>query len=583
MEMHPRNPLSSDELEKQIDEILRFLNAVHPSLASDQSYKPSVELRPIQRGTQDYMLSHSLNLWDLTDQSVNRLRKFLSRHNGQQTCLYYSVFTYDNQVKTTRADGKLAAPGKITKAASLFAEEIALDFDHVDFDGYTKLVDLLESMNIYAMWVFTGHGYQAHILLDKPMRDKMLLQKAVYLFRAKGLACDPSCVDPSRVMRLPATYNCKCFADDQYASERQAPPYCKVVQYSNERYPIEYIFAQLGTLKTVSCADAETYASLVTPEKFRHAQVKAALQTSENSESTITLNRIEYPYLAGVVLPEPYQKMLAHTPAGYRNKVLGVLIKYFKTVCRIGAAKTEEILRIWSVKACDPPYEPTEFHRDFKRLFYQYNGLCYDSSVVEKFGFVNQVEVIRLSKQDIFLPTRFFEAFPELEGQCIRLFLAIKMLEHLEELPTQDKLSDLLSISVRSLRPSFQVLLKKDLIFSVPGRRRLGIPNSYRTSLFATDTGGFMRISYNDIKTYVTELFENGSRANNELKLYLYMRWRFWAGSSFMSQENLGQEIGVKHNTVCDLVSRLQERDFIKITKHPISPVMVTCEYTLLR
>jgi len=249
--------LSADQLEEQLQTAIRFLSAVHPGLLKQDGFRPAIELRPIPRGiSRDhesyYSLTWSLNLWDLSEKSVERLRQFLSRHNGQQTCLFYSVFTYDNSKKTLTKKGVPAKTGKITTAGALWAEEIALDFDNITFDDYIELVDRFEAMGLYALWVSSGHGFQAHILLDKPLDDKTLLKKFVYKFRSKGFACDDNCTDPARVMRLPGTFNKKCFKEKKYEAERANPPACRIVQESAERYSLDYILTQLDKLPTVS-------------------------------------------------------------------------------------------------------------------------------------------------------------------------------------------------------------------------------------------------------------------------------------------------------------------------------------------
>ena len=74
------------------------------------------------------------------------------------------------------------------------------------------------------------------------------------------------------------------------------------------------------------------------------------------------------------------------------------------------------------------------------------------------------------------------------------------------------------------------------------------------------------------------------TRGNNELKLFLFMLWKFYSGDIFMSQEKLGQHIGVARNTVCEIVSRLEEKHFLEIHKSRRNgSFFECCEYVLLR
>jgi len=248
------------------------------------------------------------------------LREFLKRHNGKPDCLYYSVFTYDNNKKSVTKEGKASKPGKITSSAAIYAEEIAIDFDGIGFEEYTNLVDRFEDLGIYALWVFTGHGYHAHILLNEALKDKNLLRRLVYKFRSKGFDCDNACVDPARVMRLPGTFNNKCFQDDYYIAERANPPWCEVVQSSQERYSLDAIMKKLDSLPTVNTEDEKLFVELAGSAPSKSSS-KQSNSKSEEIEDSIVVKRIEYPYISQFEMPAAVEKMLAYTPHGYRKKL----------------------------------------------------------------------------------------------------------------------------------------------------------------------------------------------------------------------------------------------------------------------
>lgn len=583
--MQERNELlmlSSWQFEEQLETISYFLRSVHPSLSGGEGFRPCVELRPILRGEMDYKLSMSLMLWDLSDESMERLRKFLELHNGYPACLFYSVFSYDNHVKS---GGERASTGKSTRINgdnALSVSEIALDFDSISFEEYAELVDRFEELGIYAIWVFSGHGYQAHILLDKALEDKDLLRRSVYKFRSKGFSCDPACVDPARLMRLPYTYNCKCFKDEEYEDELEEPPFCKIIQDSSTRYSLDDILKKLNTLPTVSEEDERVCEQPICQEK-KAKKTKAAKAAEPVEEDSFTVRKVEYPYLSNFDLPDPIAKMLAYTPHGFRNKVLGYLIRFLKTQFKLSKSQIQEILAVWATEACEPAYPSDDLKKDFTRLYYDYHGLGYDVSLVKQFGPIDREEIIALRKKDIHISNSFFKDFKELDGKTIRLYLAIKLLEHIEEPATTEKLSDLLGISDRALRPTLQDLLKSGHGYVKKGNRRTQMPNTYHTHRGYSVQEGYMTYSYNDVKAYITELYESGARANNDLKLFLFMRWKFYSGDIFMSQNKLGENISVAQNTISDIVSRLESKHFIKIKKVNRYNFFKSCEYTLLR
>lgn len=564
------------QLDEQLDTICEFLRSVHPNLNGGEGFRPCVELRPINRAEEDYMLSKSLMLWDLQAESIARLRTFLERHNGYATCLFYSVFYYDNLVQSATSKSKTPKSSRINTATALGTTEIALDFDSITFHEYVELVDRFEELGIYAIWVFSGHGYQAHILLDENLEDKDVLRRCVYKFRAKGFNCDPACVDPARLMRLPYTYNCKCFKDPAYEEEMDEPPFCKVVQGSATRYSLQDILSKLDTLPTVSVEDEKA----CEPQK-RSTGKRVKTQTTD--EDTVTVRKVEYPYLTNYELPDAVNKMLAYTPHGVRNKVLGYLIRLFKVQYKLSKSQIFDILSIWAREACEPQLPADELKTDFLRLYYDYNGLGYDVALIKQFGPVDRQELITLRKKDITISNLFFRDFNVLDGKVVRLYLAIKMLEHIDVPATVDKISETLGISDRALRPTLQDLIKSGHGYITKGNRRMGVPDTYHTHRGYSLQDGYSTFSYNDIKAYVTELYDKGSRAHGELKLYLFMRWKFYSGDIFMSQAKMGENINVAQNTISDIVHRLEEKHFVKISKVQRYNCFESCEYNLLR
>lgn len=579
--------LSAEQLEEQALTILRFLKSVHPGLMADNGFRPSVELRPIPRGEKTFMLTKSLVIWDLSEKTEKRLRTFLERHNGQATCLYYSVFTYDNNKQTLTSKGTPAKPGKITVANAISAEEIALDFDGIGFEEYIELSEAFEDLGIFAYWVGTGHGYHAHILLNEALSDKDLLKRFVYKFRSKGFFCDSACIDPARIMRLPGTFNNKCFADEDYAHERDNPPYCVVVQESEERYGLDELMEKLDSLPTVSKEDEDAYLGVaVTPSKATSAageKEPESVSCDPVPADGITVRKIEYVHLARFDLPPAVEKMLAYTPKGLRNKALGFMVGFFKQQYKMGMKLILETLELWRKEACVPAYDPKEFRDDFAR-FYE-RSLKYDPALAKQYGAIDFKGLIQLRKREIHIPQKFFEDFAKLDGKEVRAYLAIKMLEHVEEPTTQENIANTLGISDRALRPTIQSLTKGRHCYMKKGNARAGVPTTYHTNRINSSHKGYLTIGYNDIRAYLTELCEQSgrTRATGELKLHLYMHWKFSNKECFMSQENLGKNIGAEQNSISVMVYRLQEKHFIKIEKIQQSAFLESCIYTLLR
>ena len=547
------------DIDRQLSIIVDFLKATHPFLEKKGQYA-CIELRAISREKYEYKLAKPFVLWNLNEKSVEKLRSWLEIHREKPYCLYYSVYCFDyNKISYTKK-GTPAQKGRITNSSAVFTEEVTLDFDNIDYNQFKEIYSKLDDIGINGMWLFTGHGYQFHLFLDKPLFDKKGLYKIVYKFRSKGFDADENCTDPARVMRLPHTYNCKCFNDKKYKDEK--PLLCDIVSDNRTKYSFEDISAALDKLPTVSKQDAV---------------LEQEIQTIEtNPEDNIVITKIEYPWLQRFELPEQICKMLNEVNHGYRNRVLGFLVRYFKTYLKLSRWQIKEILSLWSIKACKPAYNSEEFEYDFQRFYYR-NGLNYDSILSKKFGYINFSNQIEIKKKNIYIPANFINSFSKLSSKEVRLYLAIKILEHKEKNTTAKDIANVLELTERATFTIIRKLLKTNFIYKIEGYKKKGIPNQYVVSkIVSNSTGGNLMISYNDAMTYIKEL------GKGEIKLYLFMLSKFYSGNCFMSQTNLSENIGVQQSWVSRIIKTLKEKEFIEIEKIPLSNFLYYCQYTLL-
>lgn len=583
------------ELDYHVESIVYFLKCVHPFLNENQEdgQRGCVEIRPLPRREEySYRMTQSLNLWDLGEGSIKKLKRFVKKHIEYGSCLYYSVFAYDYDKDAYLKSGKKARKGRINNDNALFTQEIVLDFDGIDQEGYEEVAKRLKRLGLDGMWVWTGHGYQVHILLDERVFEKDALAVFVEAFAGLGFACDVSCRDAARLMRLPATYNYKCLSVDKYALEE--PALTRIVKGCDERYRKNEVLKRIwveqrkvgfdeeasntdddmGKDKEVHnefvisdedvMRDDEEKARLLQRDKKRPR--KNAIESQPGRADSIALERendFEYPYVDHYNIPEPINKMLNSTPDGLRNKALGFLIRYLKTYVKLSKKQIEEILTIWAKKACKPPYDMKEFVEDMSRLYY-YNGLNYDSQLAQHFGFIDFENQNILVKSMIFIPQSFLEMFHTIEGNAVRVYLGLKMLEHFEKETTINDLAKVLEMTSRAIRPILKTLIAKKHIYVKKGNRRLKEPNRYFTTKIVDISKGYLKLSYNDIKAYVEDL------SLGELKLYLFMSYKFFNGDCFMSQKNIGKNIGLEQNTVSELVKSLESKDYLRITKVPL-------------
>lgn len=554
--------LNLELIKKQTNHIIEFLKLIHPSLGDSHE---CIELRPIPRIKSSYV--RSINLWNYDDKSITRLKKFLIKHYDSSSCLYYSVFSFDYEKQSFLKNGKPASKGKINNDNAAYTEEIVLDFDEINHDDFVQYKSRIEDIGIDGLWVNSGHGYQFHILLKHKVYNKNILKDFVDLFIGCGFKCDPLCIDSARIMRLPYTYNRKCLSDPKYEHEKENPPFTYIEHASRQRY------------------DVDTLITLLTPHIKASEQKKKTKKktTQPNSPKvdSVALQKMNFRYISQYSIPEPINKMLNSTKQGFRNKTLGFLIRYFKTYLKLGKDQMEEILLQWGKQSCNPPYNDEEFKEDFSR-FYYYNGLNYDSALAKEFGYIDFENMNLITKQHIFLPNAILSKMNTIDGNALRCFLAIKLLEHLEKQTDIDALAKLLKITTRALRPAINKLTSDNYVYVLKGNRRLKEPNRYFTTKITDLSKGYLKLSFNDTKSLIDEL------SIGELKLYLFMSYRFFNGKCFMSQNNIGKNIGLEQNTISELTKKLEEKYFIRITKTPLAEsktgnFLFSCTYTLLR
>ena len=571
--------LSDEQIQQQMDTIVRFLSLVHPTLSDKSDGTACVEIRPIGRGTYNYRLSKPFCLWKFDETSLFLLKTFLENHNGNGYCLYYSVFNFDYEKKAFTKAGKVAQKGRITVDTARYVNEIAIDFDDIQEEEVVGYMKTLEDIGVYPLWTKSGHGYHAHILLNENLWNKTVLFRLVYLLRSRGFMADTHCIDAARVFRLPGTYNYKGYKED----EEKDFPLCEIVKESDIRYNVNDIVNKISELPIISEADYEIYSKVeveniqeITNEdttREEEEKEKEKEKSSESNEDFCFQSLINYPELVQSCLPDAVIKMLNRTPEGYRNSACGFLMKYFKDYYKLSREDIYSVLLRWSKEACDPPFN---IDNDFDRL-YNSGGLNYDTALSQKFGYIDFTVV--KDKSTVWIPNAFFKSFSTLSGQAARMYLAIKKLEHYKKTTSLENIMKVLDVShTPTARNTVKELIENNFVYTVKGAKKNGVPNTYFTQKIINISEGQTRFSYNDIAAYVGDL--NG----NELKLYTFMKYKCArTGECFMAQRNIGKATGLKQSSVCGIIKTVAEKEYIAVNKMEINEYISYCNYTLMR
>jgi hypothetical protein len=575
--------LSPAQQEEQLNTILDFLALVHPSLTNNNS-GACVELRPLARNQDNVpfvLFKNSYNTWQLREKDIDILRRWLDARNGYPMCMYYSVYSYDYDKRTLTKSGKVAQKGKITVEAAKFAEELPLDFDHCDEEEMKKYDEMFESIGIHPLWLFSGHGYQAHILLTDKVVGKTL-KYLVKLIRAKGFThVDPACVDEARMMRLPYTFNAKCFEKrTKYPEERENPPMCHVVKFSDKRVSLKNL---IDALESIPTKDMDEYIAALSIRD----EVKSLPQNEQSAADTKPQpidagNRVMPEYPAGLFeavkakdFPTAIKKMLTFTPQGYRHDTMAFLINFLTVYLGITATKTRDILKIWNEKACEPSLE--NYDAEFSNLW-PGSGKYSLRKLAAQHGFIDLKKYleIRLSNE-IKLPYALFDEMGTIKNNAVCVYLAVAIAEHdgvVSDIKIIAELANLKSIC--TARNCIKELIAKGFIYTVKGWKAKGIPDTYKVSAF-TNNAGFLPLEYLVAKDYI-------NLPAGEVCLLLTLR-RVCAHKTdvIVNQGNLGKAVGCTRNNVSLLMKNLEMRGYIAIARNYMDKVKYQCMVDVLK
>ena len=575
--------LSPAQQEEQLNTILDFLALVHPSLTNNNS-GACVELRPLARNQDNVpfvLFKNSYNTWQLREKDIDILRRWLDARTGYPMCMYYSVYSYDYDKRTLTKSGKVAQKGKITVEAAKFAEELPLDFDHCDEEEMKKYDEMFESIGIHPLWLFSGHGYQAHILLTDKVVGKTL-KYLVKLIRAKGFThVDPACVDEARMMRLPYTFNAKCFEKrTKYPEERENPPMCHVVKFSDKRVSLKNL---IDALESIPTKDMDEYIAALSIRD----EVKSLPQNEQSAADTKPQpidagNRVMPEYPAGLFeavkakdFPTAIKKMLTFTPQGYRHDTMAFLINFLTVYLGITATKTRDILKIWNEKACEPSLE--NYDAEFSNLW-PGSGKYSLRKLAAQHGFIDLKKYleIRLSNE-IKLPYALFDEMGTIKNNAVCVYLAVAIAEHdgvVSDIKIIAELANLKSIC--TARNCIKELIAKGFIYTVKGWKAKGIPDTYKVSAF-TNNAGFLPLEYLVAKDYI-------NLPAGEVCLLLTLR-RVCAHKTdvIVNQGNLGKAVGCTRNNVSLLMKNLEMRGYIAIARNYMDKVKYQCMVDVLK
>lgn len=564
------------QIDKQLKGISKFLQSIYPFLKEDAWNKCAIELRPLKRDVNARYI-RSYNTWRLQQKDKDELRKFLQRINGQGYCVYYSTFAFQYHKEVKTIDGKIMQKGKVNNQNAVFTCILPMDFDDITPDEFLKEKEKLQRLGIETIDIFTGHGFQSIILLEKGVYDTKILKKFTKLLIQKGFKVDSTISDAARVMRLPFTFNSKALdKKNKYYQEgsREVIPVC-ISNWTENRYDVVEVFNKLHTMLDVVDNQIDIL-ELQTVERIEQKPLLNSERKQEEIEKKelayyreqAKLNKLVekgtslYPAVSFARLPLAIQKMLMGTKEGIRNATLMFLIPFFKNTLGLSLERIINILTVWG-EMCNPIIDEATIKSEVKRL-YRYNSEAkygkYTPEMVEVYGYLDFDNFSKKGK--VILPNMLFTEYANLPDNSIRIYLAMHIAKEKHGLSNFNlsKLLQIIDVSTSTLQKNLKPLLQNQLVVKKRRNRREGNSYEYYVNPYFNTADGFTMIPI-DIADWLLKKL-----SGSELKLYIYLvrATGNLGGECWESQKELAKHLGKKSQTsMSKLTQRLHDKGVI--------------------
>ncbi|MGZ9583819.1 hypothetical protein [Paenibacillus marinisediminis] len=569
---------SDNEIKSRAKKIMDFLQLTHPFLESGSSQRVCMELRPLYRPEKKFIRSTSM--WQVK-RSLRQLEEFLAMINGEPFDAYFSVFCLDYDKSTYTEEGKSYTRGYINNQNARFTQIIPMDFDGITMEEYQQQVNRLATLGIEVISVFSGHGYQSHIMLDKPCSNKSLLKDMTGLLRQKGFPVDLAISDAARVMRLPYTNNCKAFDphNKYHTTDPQAVP-TDLITTTDKRYSLDFIMNALQSLPDNSIQAVEG-------KLKKHRKLKEKIETPKKQTNSVVnqykFTNAESDYQEIIkwdALPIHIQRMLSQTKNGFRNSVLMYLIPYLRNSLKLDLNQIKTVMAKWALR-CVPALDEVFVQAEVERIYaYGAKGLwgSYTEDMEKEFG--HPMAADRFFRQNkILVQNRFFESYSELSDTAVKIYLAMKIEERTRDKDywTVDEICAAANISKNSVQRNLLDLIQNKFVDKKRSDRKTGKKYQYYLNQYPCQYKGFTLFERGTLKDMLSSL------TGGELKLYTYIESMIGASPNrecTASQAYLAERIGKKQCSISQMTDSLHEKRYIKKRTRLIGFISY-CEYIL--
>ena len=612
VEEYERLPkLTEEEVRKQAEGIFNFLKLTHPYINNRKIfYKEGraveeqidfdaicIEIRALRRD-QNKACYRNFKLYRFADTELERLYKFLWELNEKAIpyCLYYSVYAFNNNQLAVTKDGKKSAVWNNKAALNnvVGTQIIVTDFDDITEDEFLLERLKLAQLGLETVDIFTGHGFQSIILLNKMTEDKTLVKKVTNLMLNKGFRIDSKIKDSARIMRLPYTYNCK----ELSKKDIENPSVIKTFIYSEteKRYNLEYVLERLESLETVT--ESQATIDIIEDKKIKVEEIEKTEVITENKvvknviqlkdtleDLTYNKNKLKelYTMLNIESLPEPVLKMLEGFRMGYANSMLLFLTLYLKDIgySRSVVVSAMEILA--DQDRFNYPWDKRTVRSETKRFYYSnYNWNSIYSSELQEFGYI---EYEFKNREIIIIDNHVFDVLNEISSKAFYIYL--RLLEDSnytgKKVYTINEIAQATKVPRRTLVQHLDDLAHKKvrLLDKHRAYKKRGEEYTYQITEFL-GVKGFTKINISMLK-YLILMVDTKEINPTQLSLCMYIKYVCYNGKSncTISQETLGQALGLDRTSISKSFKNMEKTRLIRADKIDISDFKFKYSYTI--
>ena len=564
--------LTEKELVQQTEEQVKFLTTIYPNLVEDTFQECCIEIRPIKR-LKDLEYTRSLNIWRLDNKGIEQLLDFNKKVNGKEFCVYYSSFALNYDIKS---EGYQI--GKVNNENARYTTILPLDFDEQSLTEITKQLDILRSLDIEFITVFTGNGIQALILLNKKVYDTKILKKWTTLLISKGFRVDDSIVDCARVLRLPYTFNCKQFdINNKKYSHDAIEIATEVWEWTEKRYDILDIFNKIQTLPSIIPSTKEEIEELkeletVKKVEFEENSIKD-ISTNKKKEkineifevvkSDIEVVKDQYKYINIKQIPDAVVNMLYKTPEGLRNDTLLFLVPYLRNTLKLSEKQVIETIKVWGSR-CTTPYTSDFAEDEAKRILNyksQYKYGKYTDNMQKAFG---PLEIHIYKKNNtVEIYNDIFDngGIIKISDAAFKIYLHLELNKDKKESYTIKEIEELTSIHSVTIRRNIKDLIRYGYIRRKTTYKKNKESYLYSLSDYRSSATGVTIFNNATLKLMLMDL------TDGEIKLYAYLyRMLNEKLEVTASQKYLSSKIGKSQPRISCMTTELGEKDYLNKT-----------------